>query len=352
MRLFARSGRPPPSKRHLAVISAAVVLITVVTAGLTIWDLRRDAITTYEQEINNLGVAFAEQTSRTLRAVDLVLDQAKEHMLSPRPQAPEDFDRLSATREIHNFLIDRLKDLPQADALSVIAANGRLLNSTRQWPVPEMDLSDRDFIEHFHLHNEPASFFSEPVKNRSSGNWTVYVIRRISGDNGEFLGALAAAIRSEYFEAFYKAITLQDSGSVMLLRRDGTIFARYPHTENVMGQKMTSQSPWYQLVLEGGGNYRSPGYIDGIVRVVSVHPLRDYPVVLDVTISEEAALAHWRRQLIFIAAGALCAGVGFLVLFRMLATQFRRIEESRESLEARTSELQQTADALREASGT
>jgi two-component system cell cycle sensor histidine kinase/response regulator CckA len=63
-----------------------------------------------------------------------------------------------------------------------------------------------------------------------------------------------------------------------------------------------------------------------------------------VGISEDVALAPWRRQSIMIAAGALGAVVGFAILFRALASQFRRLERQ-------TSELAQTAEALRESEG-
>src|SRR5439155_24234541 len=130
-----------------------------------------------------------------------------------------------------------------------------------------------------------------------------------------------------------------------VLRRDGTIFARYPHAEDIIGQKMPAESPWYRLT-EGGGIYYSNGDDDGITGVVSVHPLADYPLVVDVTIAEDAALANWRRQSTFIAIGALCAVLGFLLLFRALGAQFREPERNRATLEPTTTELQQTADAL------
>jgi hypothetical protein len=38
---------------------------------------------------------------------------------------------------------------------------------------------------------------------------------------------------------------------------------------------MPAASPWHQLVLQGGGQYRSPGYFDSKARLVAVHPLRD-----------------------------------------------------------------------------
>src|SRR5712691_12344691 len=199
IKFFANLRHRRRSNSRLALICIAVMVITMAAAGLMIWGLRQDAIKTYQQEIKNLGVAFAEQTSRTLQAVDLVLDQTKERILSVAAETPEQFGQLTATEEFHNFLIDRLKNLPQADAISVVAANGTLINYTRQWPVPDLDLSDRDFVEFLRLHDEPTSFFSKPDKNRSTGAWSVYVARRTSGPTGEFLGVVVVTIRSEYF---------------------------------------------------------------------------------------------------------------------------------------------------------
>jgi signal transduction histidine kinase/DNA-binding response OmpR family regulator/HPt (histidine-containing phosphotransfer) domain-containing protein len=343
---FRRSGRQPSSNRRLGLIGVAVIAITVVAAGLTIWDLRREAVRTYTQQIQNLGVAFAEQTSHTLQAVDLVLDQARERIAALGLESPERFEQVLSSEKWHQYLAARLKNLPQADGLALVGAGGKLVNTSRRRPVPAIDLSDRDFIEYFRLNDDPTSFFSMPAQNRSTGAWSIFIARRISGPGGEFLGAVVAMIRTEYLEDFYKAITLRKSGSVMVQRRDGTIVARHPHLENMMGKKMPAESPWYELA-ESGGTYLSPGYIDGVSRFVSVHPLRDYPIVVDVTISEEAALENWRRQSTFIAIGAFCAVLGFAVLFRALSSQFRELEQNRASLEAKSLELQQTADALR-----
>ncbi len=346
MKFFASLRRHPPSNRRLNLTGLAVVCMTLLAAGLTIWDLRQEAIKIYTEEIENLGVAFAEQTSRTLQAVDLVLDRIKDRVLGSGIETSAQFEQLLAGRKWHQFLTDRLKNLPQADALALIDAGGQLINASRRWPVSAAGFSDRDFIAYFRLHDEPTSFLGVPVKNRNSSGWTIFVARRISGSGGEFLGTIVATIRAEYLEEFYKAITLQERGPVTVLRQDGTIFARYPHVEELIGQKMPAESPWYRLV-EGGGTYRSREDATGITRVESVHPLADYPLVVDVTISEAAALANWRRQSTFIAIGAVCAVLGFMVLFRVLGAQFRELEQNRASLELNTVELQQTADALR-----
>jgi hypothetical protein len=167
MKFFASLWRHPPSNRRLNLIGLAVVCMTLMAAVLTIWDLRREATKTYTEEIENLGVAFAEQTSRTLQAVDLVLDQVKDRVLGAGIETPAQFEQLLSGRKWHQFLTDRLKNLPQADALTLIDADGKRINASRRWPASAPDFSDRDFIAYFRLHDEPASFLGMPVRNRA-----------------------------------------------------------------------------------------------------------------------------------------------------------------------------------------
>src|SRR5947209_17482010 len=94
MKFFASLRRHPPSNRRLNLIGLAVVCMTLMAALLTIWDLRREAMKTHTEEIENLAVAFAEQTSRTLQAVDLVLDQVKDRVLVSGIETPVHHEQL------------------------------------------------------------------------------------------------------------------------------------------------------------------------------------------------------------------------------------------------------------------
>jgi PAS domain S-box-containing protein len=75
-------------------------------------------------------------------------------------------------------------------------------------------------------------------------------------------------------------------------------------------------------------------YVDGLARVVSFHPLRDFPLITTVSAAEEAVLANWRRQSLFIAFGTLCATtvIGFALLFRALLARSRSLDRSKASL--------------------
>ncbi len=236
------------------------------------------------------------------------------------------------TEAIHSSLSERLKVVPQADAVALVGADGKLVNSSRLWPMPAVDLSDRDYYQRLRQHDDPGVFISVPVMSRITGNWSFYLARRIDRPDGEFLGLVVGAIDVRYFEDFYQAITSREGGSVALLRRDGALLARYPHVEAMMGKKLASRSPFYESVEEGGGSYRSPGYVDGIARVVSVQPLRDFGLAATVSMSEDAVLMDWRRQSIFIGLGTVCTLVGFALLFRALVIHSRSLERSEATL--------------------
>jgi PAS domain S-box-containing protein len=68
--------------------------------------------------------------------------------------------------------------------------------------------------------------------------------------------------------------------------------------------------------------------IDGLVRVLAIHPLRDFPLIDTVSAAEKAVLADWGRQSLFLAFGTLCAAIGFALLFRALVARSRALERS------------------------
>jgi signal transduction histidine kinase len=139
---------------------------------------------------------------------------------------------------------------------------------------------------------------------------------------------------------FYRAINLPTGEVVTLLRRDGLVLVRHPDTMQQVGTFMAANSPWHQLVAGNGGTYRSPGFLGAGPAVVSVHPLRAWPLVIDVSILEQVALAQWSHQAAVIGSAGLGAAAGLLVLFAVIIRQFHRQEEQ-------NAKLAHTADALR-----
>jgi cache domain-containing protein len=250
--------------------------------------------------------------------------------------------------EFHRFLQDELKSLPQANAIVVVNAAGKVVNFSRRWPIPDIDISDRDFFRQLRNHDQRDVLVTEPV-TRSAGTWSFYLVRRVNGPGGEFLGIIQATIEVQYLQDFFAAITLQRGGSVTVLRQDGMILARYPDTDELMGKKLPAESQWYARVAAGGGTFRTPiAFFDGSARVVAVHPLKEYPLVVDVSILEAEVLNSWRRQSSFIVVGAICAVIGFGVLFRILAVQFGRLEDQARALSRGAEALRDSEQRFRD----
>jgi PAS domain S-box-containing protein len=86
-----------------------------------------------------------------------------------------------------------------------------------------------------------------------------------------------------------------------------------------------SLAVWYRPEERGG-------YVEGFARVVSFHPLRDFPLTAAVSAAEDAVLANWGRQSLFITFGSLCAVIGLALLFRALVARSRSLERSEANL--------------------
>lgn len=327
------------ANRLIWVVGVALVVATLLGCGAEIWNLRQQAIEQQRIMVRNLGVVLAEQTTRHVQVVDLVLREMQSRVIASGIRSSDELSRSFGTDAVREFLRERLKGLPQANAFTLLRADGRMLLTSRAQFPSNPDFSDRDFYQHFVEQNDPGPFVSEPVISRAIGKPTVYLARALIGPEQNMVGLAVGAMDTEYLANFYQAIELPQGQSVTLLRRDGLVLARYPDPVHAIGRRVVTDSPWYALVAAGGGVYRSPGFLGNSRTIVSVHPLRNWPLVIDVSMQEPVVLAKWRRQATMIVIGGIGVSCGFGALFGVIGQQFRRKAEQNQ-------ELAKTAAAL------
>ena len=304
----------------------------VVTVSLTTADLRNVVLNNAKHEATRLSMAIAAQTSRSVQSVDLVLQDLRDSVSEAGITTEAAFRTRLATQEAQGSLMARLSNLPQTDAISIIDSSGKLVNFTRSWPIPEIDVSDRDYFIHFSSNPDAGLFVSYPVQNRGNGTWTVYLARRVSGPGGTFLGLVLGAIKLQYFADFYRALVGGETGmTVALRRRDGVLLSRYPAVGG-LGAKPPLSADWYQIVAQRAGPNPSEEYALEGSRIVAVQPLSDYPLVVSVSLSNALVLGDWRRFAATMALGTLCAVLCFGLLLRAIILQLRRLERSENSL--------------------
>jgi signal transduction histidine kinase/HPt (histidine-containing phosphotransfer) domain-containing protein/ActR/RegA family two-component response regulator len=349
LRLISRS-------RRLVYAVTAVMAGLVLAAGLAIWGLRQDAIADTESDNHRLGVVLAAYTAQTFQSVDLVMQGIVEQIAALGVHDLHSLHEMFGSRDIHDALAKHLVNLAQAEAFGVVDATGQLVNISRQWPMPDYSLAYQDYFQHFAnplvaSPRDTGPYISAPSASRSTGARTVFLARRLTAPDGSFLGVVAAPILLSHFDRFFAETGLSGGTGITILRPDGVVLVRFPVGEIVTGTRISPTVRWFETLAEGGGHYYSSGAFANIPPVfVSVHPLTMYPIVVDVTRTETAALARWWHQATAIVLAGVAATVCLALLLRALGRQITLIEQSQNRIGQQVVSIQASEARLTEQS--
>jgi two-component system, sensor histidine kinase len=336
-------GRVSPLVTMIA--AAALVVLMVCAAGFTIWNLHTRVETESRARLAKLALVIAEQTSRSFQSVDIVLKEAVDHILANDSDNPDAMRSSTEGQPMHQFLANLGLNLPQVATLSLVGADGWVINGARSWPVPHVSNSDREQFKYLRDHDDTALFVSQPARDKVSGSWTIFLARRINNSKGIFLGVVQAAVRLQHFEEFYAAVALGEGGSITLLRQDGMMLARYPMQEEKIGRVV----PGISLANGAGRGQGWSTSIDGVTRYIALSPVHNFPLVVTTTLTKEFMLGSWRRDATILLLGAMAAVAGVLALLLVLATQIRRIRRSKILLAMQNLLLEESGKQLLEA---
>jgi hypothetical protein len=128
--------------------------------------------------------------------------------------------------------------------------------------------------------------------------------------------------------------------------RDGTLLARYPHIDAMIGKNFNRGTANVRQVFElARSTSRLTSPIDGNDRLISSRTLSRFPIVIVATTKTSAALADWREQisiLIAVATASVLAIVVLLFLVVRKLSQQHRQSQQRLTLENSGSTLRST----------
>ena len=329
------------SNRRLWAACVLVVLIVGARAGTLIWELRRDALSGMERDTHLLGDVVAAQTSRYLEPIDAGLRRIQAAGATLRAGDPTTFGARFGGADTRAFLRELLTNLPQADAFLIVDSKGTLIGTTRDTRTPPIDDADRDYFRAFLDPNPPDLYIGTPMLGRATGVPAIVLARRMVGVDGQFAGVAVAVLDAGYFQKFYESLNMGGSRGVTLLRTDGMILVRFSETVTEGGAVLPDIAAWKQVTEAGGGTFHSSGVVPKTRSIVSVHPLADFPLVVNVSLREIEALAPWQTLIRLIEMQAAIAAAAVVLVFSIFVRQLRR-------LRARNLELTGTAAALRD----
>jgi signal transduction histidine kinase len=324
--------RLPTISRSLQIVTILLLLLFTAVVGQQMLRLRAGVVQDTARQMARLDMVFAEQTGRAVETVDLIMRNTIDAL---HPPAGETLAEVVPLGSISGALQRRITGVRQINELLVADADGRVLSSSRGGSPQTLGVlppAGRTLLAYHAAHTVDELQISEPLRveplRPGMGAWTVLLSRRVNDAQGGFAGVVAAYLNLQYFEDFYKAVELNENGAILLHRRDGTVLARYPPMDGVVGRSYADLPPFADILAHGmAGTVLMDSPVDGEHRILAIRALKLFPLAVNVSVSEEGVLAPWRRQaLVFLLAG-LMALLVIVILLLLLAGESRKVEQ-------------------------
>jgi PAS domain S-box-containing protein len=319
------------TRRVMASLVAIAVATTWTVTCVWLWFDREASLVAASDSLWRRSVVTAEQTERLFSVVDMTFAGINAY--------------LAANPDVDPLASDAVDGLVQ-DAVTLLDStlNIRMIDSAGiMYMVPKSDrrpaavVADRDY---FRDAQTGRMIVSQPVFSRITGEWVVPVARRLDHPAGRIV-IVHAAIHTRRLDRLFEAIRTGPDSSVALYRNDGTLLARSPLGEGLIGRKFGN------LVFQRFGAAqsakdvhfvaRSP--LDGRARLVVAQATRHHEMTLVLTQDIDEALAPWRERLALAVVGALLVTVMILGGGGMLWTLLLRLEAAAEGSASRIKEL-------------
>jgi diguanylate cyclase (GGDEF)-like protein len=309
--------------RWLVVGGALLMAAIAIGATLMAGNFRERALQNSERELQNAVLLLARHFDQQLEDLEVVQKDLITFIHDNGIATPENYRHRMSAADIHIMLKSKMEALAYTGSLNVFDADGILINSSTAAPLPRVSIADRSYFQIFKSSPYSPEMLVAPVFSRVTGHWTIVLVRKITGPNGEFLGVIGRGVEPATFEKFFASVALGEGAAIAMHHRDGTLLARYPYLDDMIGKNFRIGPAVQQQVFElPQTTSRLTSPLDGKDRVVSSRALEKFPIVIVAATTTEAALANWREQINILIA---VTGLSVLAIATLLTLVVRKL---------------------------
>ena len=315
----------PGAIQWLILSAAGLVIAITLGTGYFALQYRERALQVAERELNNSALLLSRHFDQQLNDLQHVHEDVVTGLRADGVNTADEFERKMSTLSAHEMLRTKLSVLPHVGALNLWSAKGWLINSSEMWPVADSTITDRRYFQEFTSGNPTPDVIVESVVSKVTKVRTTVFARKITGRNGEIIGFAVRGVEPSHFEDFVGSLALDSDTAISMIHRDGTIIARYPKDEKLIGLNVAN-TPAFQraLAVDGdiSGRFTSARLSED--KVGAVKSLMHFPILIVATTRTSTALADWRAQArlqFFAAALAIVVVIGMVFL---IVRQLRR----------------------------
>ncbi|MGV0963613.1 MAG: ATP-binding protein [Polynucleobacter sp.] len=296
-------------------VGAILATIIIATAIISAFSIRENSTQEWTKQLDNLTLTLSAQVSQTLYSANTALDSIAQEVKTAKIEDERQFREFASKESQFVYLVQKTNSNPLINVAAYIDNKGEILNYSRSYPTPKINIADRDYFLNAQLATGEGTFYSVPIQNRTNQDWIFYLTRKLYNRNGEFLGLIVVGISSEVFSKFYASVgeNLGKGSSISLYRDDFTVMTRWPFTENAVGQKR-ADSETMKMVKDlklSNGVFQSSeanplNNALGIGRMVAARVVKNYPFIVTAEVNEDVYLQSWyeNEKWIWISAAA------------------------------------------------
>ncbi len=312
------------------IIGGVVLVASIVVGTAMMVDVFRErAIGSAERELENTVLLLARHFDQQLSDFVTVQEEIAAQVQVAKIASPDVFRARMSTIDMHEVLRAKATGHSDIAGVNIFDSEGMQINSSENWPTLNINIADRAFFKAFKSRSAGTPLLIELVRGRFAGGWATVLSHEITAPDGTFLGVVTRAITPASFENFFASLALGENAAISMYHRDGTLLARYPHLQRMIGKNF-SQGEVHQKILtkQGHGTIRLTSPLDGLDRLASARVLGEFPISIIATTTVAAALADWREQTRFLVAVAgasvLLIAVMLFLVVRELSLQHQR----------------------------
>ena len=268
------------------IISVSMVVMVCFFSALAF--IVADAVSAREMEGRKLQVGIAtcnmalvlgENINSAIQQADVVLRLMK-----------GEWELTGGISPVYGLVLWETLQAGTINQFAVTDAYGNIIFTT-VGSATQQNIADwSSFAEHRLEDNGRLCLYSGILGN-GVGGATLFMSRRLNGENREFSGIITVGIKQNYLLRLFGELNLGEDHSLSLLHTNGTLLARIPgEYDPVSFMAFFRNHPALALVKNGAtaGGYDVPG-VDGIARHGSFRLIYDKPVIALATVKREEA---------------------------------------------------------------
>jgi PAS domain S-box-containing protein len=329
------------TKKHhtFRLLIASAIIIPTILFFFTIWQDYNSILAANNIELVRTSRTFKQHAMNVFETHELIADRINERLKGMA------WDDIARSGELQPFLRAIVKQYPQAQAIWLADASGRVRAGSESLPAGSVSVADRDYFLGLSRHDS-GIYIGHVVKPRVIKNLNFNIACRRWNPAGTFDGVIIVTVFPEYFSNFWSKVTSRQDCAVALLRADGAVLARMPRLDPEHLLLPAGSVQMKELRKADQGTFTTVAVNDGVERTYAFTKLDKYNAYVLYGANLQSALRSWLRHVLYYG-GLFGIAMATLLWFSLAASRFSQREQAaREALQESEERLRLLGDNL------